>query len=128
MYNSNIFFYIVPILFNTFRPAVHKLLYAHRKKCFQLSDMHRFFHYMVAGKMAASQSVFEWPKQVIVRRSQIRTMWRMLQDKVQLAQAFNAVDSSVCTDIIVQNCDTSDYSPQHLGQTVGFNQSQSISL
>jgi hypothetical protein len=46
--------------------------------------------------MAASQSIFEWTEQVIVRRSQLRTIWRMLQHlKVHLVKAFSGVGGSV---------------------------------
>jgi hypothetical protein len=63
------FFLYSPIIFNTLSPAVHKLLYAHRKEFFWLDDkphMHPFFHFMVTGEMAASQSVSEQTKLVIV--------------------------------------------------------------
>lgn len=49
--------------------------------------MQLFFHLLVTGEIAASQSVSEWTKQVIVRRSLIVTIWRMLQHLgVQLQQ------------------------------------------
>jgi hypothetical protein len=44
----------------------------------------------------------------------------MLQDKVQLAQAFSAVGSSVWTGIIVQHYDTFDYSPSACGSDSWF--------
>jgi ABC-type polysaccharide transport system permease subunit len=59
---SSIIFFIVPILVSTFSPEVHKLLYARRKQMFWLRDtsrMRRFFHFLVTGEMAASESVFE---------------------------------------------------------------------
>jgi hypothetical protein len=58
--------------------------------------MHCFFHSLVAGKVVASQSIFDLTKQATVRRSQIRTIQKMLQHlKVQLSAAFNGVGGSV---------------------------------
>lgn len=57
---------------------------------------------LYASKMAASQNVLEWSKQVIARRSQIRTS----ASGVQLVEAFNSVGSSVQTGNIMQYFDT----------------------
>jgi hypothetical protein len=76
------------------------------KAYFWLNDkpcMHCFFHFLGTGEMEASQSVSEWIKQVIVRRSRIRTIQRMLQHlKFQLVEAFNGVSGNVMTGIIMQ--------------------------
>jgi hypothetical protein len=53
-----------------------------------------------------SLSRLKWTKQVIVRRSHIRTEQRMLQQlEVQMVEAFNGASSSMQTGVTVQHCD-----------------------
>jgi hypothetical protein len=93
-----------------------------------LSDkprMRSFFHFLLTGKMAASQTVLEWTKQVAVRSSHIWIIRRMLQHlKVQLVEALNGVDGNVRTGVIVQRCGTL----RHLIRIADFGSLRSISL
>jgi hypothetical protein len=105
-------------------PAVYELLYAIKKHILGLNDkpcMHCFFHFLVTGETETSQSVSEWTKEVIDRRSQIRTIQGMLQHlKVQLAEAFNGVSVSVMTGTIMQLCDTLQQQSSAFGSNSWF--------
>jgi hypothetical protein len=65
--------------------------------------MHSFFHYLVAGKMAASQRAYEWTKQVIGTRSGLDRGASASQ--IQLAEAFSGVVGSVQIAVML-HCDT----------------------
>jgi hypothetical protein len=57
--------------------------------------------------MAASQSIFGWTTQVMVRRSQMRTTPRiLLLLNIQLVQTFSDVDGIVKMGITAKYCDT----------------------
>jgi hypothetical protein len=85
------------VFFNTLGLTVHKFLYALRKIFLvEWEGTNALTLSLLANnEMAASQSVFEWTKQLIVRRSRIRNMRRMLRHlEIQLAEAFNSVGCS----------------------------------
>lgn len=67
--------------------------------------MRRSFHFLVITEMAVSEMFFDWTKQLLVSRGQIRTVHRILQHlKLQLVETFNSVDSTVRPGIFVQYC------------------------
>jgi uncharacterized membrane protein YbaN (DUF454 family) len=122
MYSSITLLYS-PHLFNILSPAVHKLLYVLRRKCFWLSVkacMHHFFHSLIAGEIVASQIVFEWTKQVTVRKSWIRTIQRMLNTLKFSWWRFPTVWAAVCKWTLLCNIVTAfDKGSRHLVQITG---------
>jgi hypothetical protein len=100
------FFNIFLLLFNALGPLLHKLLYALGKERFQLSSkplMHRSLHFLVQSESRAPYCLFEWTKQVIVRRGKIGTIRRMSHYiKLEFPEGFCSVSSSMWTGIVVQ--------------------------
>jgi hypothetical protein len=100
-------FYILSLLLNTLSPLVLKFSYTIRKeKLLWLSAepvMHRFLYFIIICKLATSQSLFQGSKKMKIRRCEVWTVWRVVENlKFQFLKGFLGMGCRMRAGIVQQ--------------------------